>query len=291
MVQAVIQTTVTGLQGNPVATGTPSGNQSLTWNGTAWAAAGPFLTVSGGTLTGPLQLAGNATAALQPVALQQLQAGYLPLTGGTLSGNLTVGGASLNLGTVANIQAPAGQFTVQNISGGALNLITLFATQLETANSLIAINSQGIVYSSYGPNAIGFSWGPPNVGVYINGTYAGAISVTASDPRLKTNIAPISVDPLSIINQITLQKFDLTLPLPDSQPEAVSVGLMTDQLSQLLPEAVVEGPTFNGVSLLPLVSYLIGATQRLVTMIQQLQGAVGTLQQNANAAVTAWTGV
>jgi hypothetical protein len=46
MVQAVVQTTVTGLQNNPVSNVAPAVNQSLTWNGTAWAPAGPFVTLA-----------------------------------------------------------------------------------------------------------------------------------------------------------------------------------------------------------------------------------------------------
>lgn len=55
------------------------------------------LPITGGTLTGALTLAANATSNLQPVTLQQLTAtvgNYLPLTGGTLSGpgNLAING-------------------------------------------------------------------------------------------------------------------------------------------------------------------------------------------------------
>lgn len=50
------------------------------------------LLVAGGTMTGPLVLAGNASAPLNPVSLQQLQTGYLPLGGGTLTGPLTLAG-------------------------------------------------------------------------------------------------------------------------------------------------------------------------------------------------------
>jgi Collagen triple helix repeat (20 copies) len=65
-----------------------------------------FLPLAGGTLTGPLVLAGNAAAPLQAVPLQQLQSGlagylpltnpivtgapYLPLAGGTLAGPLSI---------------------------------------------------------------------------------------------------------------------------------------------------------------------------------------------------------
>lgn len=48
MVQAVIPTTVVGLQGRPVAsTPAPTNNQALIWNGTAWVPGGPYLTAAG----------------------------------------------------------------------------------------------------------------------------------------------------------------------------------------------------------------------------------------------------
>lgn len=48
MVQAVIPTTVTGLQGRPVsATPAPTNNQALIWNGSAWVPGGPYLTAAG----------------------------------------------------------------------------------------------------------------------------------------------------------------------------------------------------------------------------------------------------
>lgn len=48
MVQAVIPTTVVGLQGRSVAaTPAPTNNQALIWNGTAWVPGGPYLTAAG----------------------------------------------------------------------------------------------------------------------------------------------------------------------------------------------------------------------------------------------------
>lgn len=48
MVQAVIPTTVVGLQGRPVAsTPAPTNNQALVWNGSAWVPGGPYLTAAG----------------------------------------------------------------------------------------------------------------------------------------------------------------------------------------------------------------------------------------------------
>lgn len=48
MVQAVIPTTVTGMQGRPIAaTPAPTNNQALIWNGSAWVPGGPYLTAAG----------------------------------------------------------------------------------------------------------------------------------------------------------------------------------------------------------------------------------------------------
>lgn len=100
MAQATIDTTVAGLQGVPISPQVPTNGQVLMFNGTVWIATNPpaGLPLSGGTLTGPLVLSGNAVAPLNPVTLQQLQADYLLLTGGTLSGPLTVtNGVTVNM--------------------------------------------------------------------------------------------------------------------------------------------------------------------------------------------------
>lgn len=54
-----------------------SNNTLNVWDGTQWVpvdgAGGPFLPLAGGILDGPLTLVGDATSALNPVTLQQLQ--------------------------------------------------------------------------------------------------------------------------------------------------------------------------------------------------------------------------
>jgi hypothetical protein len=74
MAQATISTTVTGLQGHPVSNVAPLTNQALAWNGTQWAPSSQFAQLSGGTLTGPLILAADATTPLQATTLEQMQA-------------------------------------------------------------------------------------------------------------------------------------------------------------------------------------------------------------------------
>lgn len=87
----------------------------MVWDGSAWVPSypdsDPFLPLAGGTMLGPIVLSGNATAPLQPVALQQLSAAvgnYLPLSGGTLTGPLVLAGdATLPLGAVTLEQLEA----------------------------------------------------------------------------------------------------------------------------------------------------------------------------------------
>lgn len=52
MTTATIATTAVALQGRPISTTAPTTNQILGWNGSAWAPLPPLLPLTGGTLTG-----------------------------------------------------------------------------------------------------------------------------------------------------------------------------------------------------------------------------------------------
>lgn len=52
MALATIATTAVGLQGRSIATTTPTANQVFGWNGSAWGPLPPLLPLTGGTLTG-----------------------------------------------------------------------------------------------------------------------------------------------------------------------------------------------------------------------------------------------
>lgn len=96
--------------------------------------ATPYLPLAGGILTGPVTLAGNATANLNPVPLQQMTtaisagtAGYLPLTGGTLTGPLTV---DTTAGAALMVQGAAVSILFNDIPGvaGAINASGIWQT-------------------------------------------------------------------------------------------------------------------------------------------------------------------
>jgi hypothetical protein len=93
---------------------------------------GGFLPLTGGTLTGNLVLPGNAAAALQAVPKQQLDAAIatrLPLTGGTLTGALVLAADAVDpLGAVTLQQLEAATDNAVDASGRLLTIRTFLAS-------------------------------------------------------------------------------------------------------------------------------------------------------------------
>jgi Chaperone of endosialidase len=111
----------------------------------------------------------------------------------------------------------------------------------------------------------------------------------ASDQRLKTNIANTQVDSLSIINSISLRKFDWTdegLKYNNLKDEDrfVRIGVVAQELSEVIPEAVKihkgergdETQLLKGEAIIP---YLIGAIQEQQKQIADLQAQINLLKK------------
>jgi hypothetical protein len=116
----------------------------------------------------------------------------------------------------------------------------------------------------------------------VNGGVSRAIEyVGSSDQRLKTNISHTQVNSLSIINSISLRKFDWTDEglkynnLQDNE-KTVKIGIIAQELEQTIPEAIVkvkdqknvETKLLKGQAIIP---YLIGAIQQQQQQIDNLQ--------------------
>lgn len=211
------------------------------------------------TFTGTVTLPGNAAANLQAVPLQQLNStvgNYLPLAGGTLSGALTANGGI----STTSISASGSLSATSNVYGYNFQA-----------------NGTGVLFSGIGGNNnMGFYWNGGNgqIGCTVDGGFVGAIQFIGSDVRLKSNIAPVSVDPLGVVNQIVLRQFDMRIPGPDTVESHWDVGFLADQLAPLVANAVAPGDgekTFDTVNLMPLVAYLVGAVQQLSAEIAALK--------------------
>jgi hypothetical protein len=116
MVQAVVQTTVTGLQGNPVAATVPAANQALVWNGTSWAPAGPYLPLIGVT-NGSNAAAGQVGEYIETVVstgVPVATSGWTTYAATTLSPGDWDIGANIGLGPVSGSN---------NIGGGITNTV------------------------------------------------------------------------------------------------------------------------------------------------------------------------
>lgn len=271
MVQAVVQTTVTGLQGHPIAATAPTtANQALTWSGSAWAPGGPFLPLSGGVLTGPLTLAGNATGALNPVPLQQLQAGYLPLTGGTISGNLTISG-SASIGGSGITYAAAGQNnTPQSMSFGIDNELGgggFFGVAYNSSpgfGSGWLVRSYGVAGSWSQVVAFAISAGG-SARVDCSATLSYTWSTVQSDVKAKDNLINCDLDALETVRSIPVYSCDYK-PLGGGGKEHWDYTIIAQDVRRKMPYAFMEAPnetSYASVHPLHLITVLWRAVQQL----------------------------
>lgn len=153
MVQAVIATTVTGLQGRQVAaTPAPTNNQALTWNGSAWAPAGPFLTAAGAPYI-PMNYCDNSGFSIN-------QRAY---TSGTA---LAAGAYGLD-----RWKAGASGCTLTFTNSPASTVVTIAAGTLQQV-----VEGVNLINSSYTLSWLGSATGRVNTGTYVASpiTFSGA---------------------------------------------------------------------------------------------------------------------
>lgn len=315
MVQAVVQTTVVALQGSPISVTPPTAGQSLTWSGSAWGGSGPFLPVTGGTLTGSLTVnttnptlnyrdtatgvtagglwravvgGGSYTLQMNSAAAGDFSSSLtmLQITSAgavTLSGPVTIPSSGFAISLPNGGISIGGTFTggtmTLNGAGFALNIPAggiSIGGQINASSAQLSGN--GIAYTGLpnGGNLIGYTW-TGNLNAYANGTLIGLVGLTPSDVSLKQNFAAIAVDPLAVLDKITLQQFDWlpeTVGTETYQKPHWTCGFTAQDIQPLIPEAILESPGTGplGVDMLPLIGYLIGAVQQLSARVGALDG-------------------
>jgi hypothetical protein len=224
---------------------------------------------------------------------------YLPLTGGNLSGNLAIAPASADANLILQKVGSGHNNQIVGSDGGSIRWIVMVGdTAAETGgnagsdftiarysdagtvlNSPFAIvrasgltKVQSIIYP-YSSNAIGFGWIGSALHAYVDGGDQGAINITPSDRRLKSNIEASSFDALAAINRLPVREFDLTLPLQGSEPQHWDCGIIADEVEKVIPAAYNPAPSGGYESLreLPLVAMLIRAVQQLTARVATLE--------------------
>ena len=121
-----------------------------------------LLNLTGGTMTGPLILSGDATQALGAATLQQVQGitgNYLPLSGGQLSGGLRFGSAVVGIVTdlSRHLDLFGGTYGI-SIASGSMNYI------VPAGGTVHAIRSGGTSIALLGPAGVSVVTGNLNFG-------------------------------------------------------------------------------------------------------------------------------
>lgn len=194
-----------------------------------------------------------ATTAFVAAAITAQGGPFLPLAGGTMTGNLLLG---------SNITL--------NPNGNA-SIVNLTVTSSTNVGGW-GIQSTGVAGLGH-YIAIIYSGGNPNM--FVDGINSGFWTLSVSDARLKSNVAAISRDCLAAINAIALHQFDMAGVIEGDPVKHWDVGYIAQEIEAVMPDAVsgMEGGPL-GVDLRSLCAHLIGAVQQLSSEVDQLKAAL-----------------
>lgn len=108
------------------------------------------------------------------------------------------------------------------------------------------------------------------VNCYDNIDLHGYDILNQCDARLKTNIAPTETGALDKLSQIELQSFDWI-----ETGQHCDVGIIAQQLQEILPDLVAESPDTGRLSvrMVKLIPYLIKAVQELQDAVAAISGS------------------
>lgn len=209
----------------------------------------------------------------------------------TGSGNAAVGNNALQDNTTGTNNTAIGTNAINNVTTGANNtaLGSGSGTTLTTGsrNIIVGASSQPSAAAGSDQVVVGYNiTGKGNDTAFIGGTN-GAYNEknvttweTTSDERIKKNITDNN-DGLAVLSQIQVRNFEYRTPdeitdLPSHaaiEQEGVQLGVIAQELQQVLPECVNENSTgVLSVSTDPLIWYLINAVKELNAEIAQLKG-------------------
>lgn len=253
--------------------------------------AGTMLTCSTGSFNtcvgaGSLPLAtGSDSTAVGYASLGKVSSGTRNVGVGSLAGTrITTGGSNTVLG------AEAGSF----INSGGSNVVIGSSAAATGTNNLTSGSSNVFIGTSVAASGatvsselvVGSSLtGKGTQTAFIGGTN-GAYNAknvttweTTSDQRIKKNIVPFNQG-LEVLNQIQVKNFEYRTkeeiteldPLVAVERSGVQIGIIAQELRQVLPQCVTENSTgVLSVNTDSLVWYLINAVKQLSAEVEQLK--------------------
>jgi hypothetical protein len=251
--------------------------------------------------TGVLPVANGGTGASTPGAAATA-IGALPLTGGTLTGPLTVPSISLggipvtntagNFAVGATITSPFAIAVSGNISStsGTISAPQVIVANIrDTSNAMAIQTNDGSNNITYYGNNHTFN-NKTSSTQYVIFNDSGSFNLNGvwsiiSDPELKEDVQPYQrgLDAITRLNPVTYRYRVGTL-FALHEPSAPLVGLMADAVMPHVPEIVgetsvmVDGHERSVATLTPgtLVFALINAVKELSARVAQLEAARGS---------------
>jgi hypothetical protein len=245
---------------------------------------------------------GGAALNANTTASSNTAVGYQALYSASTSSNNTAFGYqalySHNGGGGSYLNCAFGYAPGANITGGYVNTCigpdrtgnTLttgtYNTLIGTADASAAAAAFELVIASTNPKATGKGNSTAFINANGGGTYNGANTTTwatTSDQRLKKNIVDNNIG-LDVITQIKVRNFEYKLSEEVTelesncaiQKEGVQLGVIAQELQQVLPECVKEESTgVLSVQTDNLIWYLINSIKELNAKVTALEAQLG----------------
>jgi hypothetical protein len=274
---------VTGVGGAPLAspvfTGTPSGptppaaNSTTRFATTAFVAGG-FLPLTGGSISGSLSATGSmSTVGSGNFGGISLQANVITATGaGSSIGGVTMGnGGNGYLTTAVPGLTGASPWALgwsQNPAGYGS-----FQLAVSGGGQGYLVRSTPISGSTFGVTLLQLQGGLTSAYMIADGPNQVFFSVATSDGRLKHNLAPPSKDALAIVNEIAVNQCDFRHPGAMNSGEHWDFAVIAEDVEAVMPYAYIAAPpeSFSSLHPLHLITVLWKAVQQLTERLEALE--------------------
>lgn len=213
-------------------------------------------------------------------------AGYLPLSGGTITGATTLNSNVAMAGPINYTGTPAGLTGLVGASGAQIS----FSYNTGTASLWWYLNgtiNDSIPYGYTGGNFYGMTrCGLSNstlqgyaINNYGNSFYFALTS--GSDRKLKTSIRDATRKALDHVKALHVCEFDLKQP--GREQEHWDFGLIADEVEGVVPRAFVpadpdQPDSYQTLRELPLVAMLVKAVQELSDRVERYEARIGSLE-------------